>query len=162
MINARATALDQTLLSTPLNQHYQFGGADKIPLPAQVIDDWADNLIGAQYLEMPKGSQTRVSLTIRAVEADHAAYISLKAKEFEQDVPMDLPTEVAVTPDQPLVMNIRFDNPQQRKAFSFHLLGHGVGAIEISDFSVVTEQPEQAAQPEYLDDIRNESEAQSS
>ena len=162
LIDARATALGQTLSPTPFNQHYQFGSADKIALPAQVTNDWTDNLIGAQYLEMPKGSQTRVSLTIRALEADHAAYISLKAKEFERDVPMDLPTEVAVTPEQPLVMNISFDNPQQRKAFSFHLLGHGVGAIEISDFSVVTELPDQTDQPEYLDDMQADQELQSS
>lgn len=166
LISARATALGQTLLPTPLNQRYQFGSAEKIPLPAQVSNDWTDNLIGAQYLEMPKGSQTRVSLTIRALEADHAAYISLKAKEFEQDVAMDLPTDVAVTPEQPLVMDISFDNPQQRKAFSFHLLGHGVGAIEISDFSVVTELPGQPEQPEYLDeyldDGQDDSEVQSS
>lgn len=162
LISARATALDQSLLLTPLNQHYQFGSTDKIPLPAQVTNDWTDNLIGAQYLEMPKGSQTRVSLTIRAVDTDHTAFISLKAKEFEQDVAMDLPTDVAVTSEQPLVMNIRFDNPQPRKAFSFHLLGHGLGAIEISDFSVVTELPDQVDQPEYLDDMQDDSEAQSS
>ena len=161
-VSARATALDQTLFTTPLNQHYQFGSAEKIPLPAQVSNDWTDNLIGAQYLEMPKGTRTRVSLSIRAVDADHAAYISLKAKEFEQDVPMDLPTNVAVTNDQPLVMDIHFDNPQPRKAFSFHLLGHGTGAIEISDFSVVTELPEQLDQPEYLDAMQDDSEPQSS
>ncbi|SCX63292.1 Phosphoglycerol transferase MdoB [Pseudomonas sp. NFACC32-1] len=162
LIKARAVALDQTLLPTPLNQRYQFGSSERIPLPAQVSNDWTDNLIGAQYLEMPKGSQTRVSLNIRAVDANHAAYISLKAKEFERDVPMDLPTDVAVTSDQPLVMDISFDNPQARKAFSFHLLGHGEGAIEISDFSVVTELPEQTDQPEYLDDMQDDSEAQSS
>ncbi|WP_434559666.1 LTA synthase family protein [Pseudomonas sp. Z4-20] len=159
LISARATALDQTLLTTSLNQPYQFGSAEKIPLPAQVTNDWTDNLIGAQYLEMPKGTRTRVSLTIRAVDTDHAAYISLKAKEFERDVPMDFPTEVAVTSDQPLVMDIHFDNPQPRKAFSFHLLGHGTGAIEISDFSVITELPDQ---PEYLDDMQDDSEPQSS
>ncbi|CAH0138099.1 LTA synthase family protein [Pseudomonas mediterranea] len=162
LVSARATALDQTLLRTPLNQHYQFGSTEKIPLPAQVSNDWTDNLIGAQYLEMPKGSRTRVSLSIRAIEADHTAYISLKAKEFERDVPMELPTDVAVTPEQPLVMNIHFDNPQTRKAFSFHLLGHGTGAIEISDFSVVTELPDQMDQPEYLDDMQDDSQAQSS
>ncbi|MCJ8207475.1 LTA synthase family protein [Pseudomonas sp. RGM2987] len=156
LIDARAAALGQTLSPTPLKQHYQFGSADKIALPAQVTNDWTDNLIGAQYLEMPKGSQTRVSLTIRALDADHAAYISLKAKEFERDVPMDLPTDVAVTPEQPLVMNISFNNPQPRKAFSFHLLGHGVGAIEISDFSVVTELLDQTDQPQYLDDMQDE------
>lgn len=162
LISARATALDRTLLHTPLNQHYQFGSADQIPLPAQITNDWTDNLIGAQYLEMPKGSQTRVSLTIRALGPDNAAYISLKAKEFEQDVAIDLPTEVAVTPEQPLVMNIRFDNPQPRKAFSFHLLGHGVGAIEISDFSVVTELPEQTEPSDYLNLVQENSDAQSS
>ncbi|WP_434696329.1 LTA synthase family protein [Pseudomonas sp. Z1-14] len=162
LISARANALDQTLLSSSVNQHYQFGSAEKITLPAQVSNDWTDNLIGAQYLEMPKGTRTRVSLTIRAVENDHAAYISLKAKEFEQDVTMDLPTDVTVTADQPLVMDIHFDNPQPRKAFSFHLLGHGTGAIEISDFSVVTELLEQTDQPEYLDDMQDDSEAQSS
>lgn len=162
LVAARATALGQSLSATALNQRYQFGSTEKIPLPAQVSNDWTDNLIGAQYLEMPKGSQTRVSLTIRAVEPDHAAYISLKAKEFERDVPMDLPTDVAVTPEQPLVMNISFDNPQPRKAFSFHLLGHGVGAIEISDFSVVTELPDQTDQPEYLDDMQDEGDLQSS
>lgn len=165
LISARATALDQTLLSTPLNQHYQFGSTEKIPLPAQVTNDWTDNLIGAQYLEMPEGSQTRVSLTIRAIDPTDAAYISLKAKEFEQDVPMDLPTEVAVTSEQPLVMNIRFDNPKPRKAFSFHLLGHGVGAIEISDFSVITELPDPVHptdESQYLDDISEGTAAQSS
>ncbi|WP_260958387.1 LTA synthase family protein [Pseudomonas citri] len=162
LIDARATALGQTLLGTPQNQHYQFGSTEKIPLAAQATNDWTDNLIGAQYLEMPQGSQTRVSLTIRALEATPAAYISLKAKEFEREVPMGLPTNVAVTPEQPLVMDIRFDNPQPRKAFSFHLLGHGSGAIEISDFSVVIELPEQADPPLYLGEGEAGHEVQSS
>ena len=152
-ISARAEALDRTLLRTPLNQRYQFGSPAIIPLQAQIKDDWADNLIGAQYLEMPKGSQTRVRLTVRSVDPQEKVYILLKAKELEQDVPLGLPQEMLVTGDQPLEMNFSFDNPESRKAFSFHLLGYGVGAVEVSDFTVITEDP---GQPESLDDIPDE------
>ena len=131
----------------------QFGSPAIIPLQAQIKDDWADNLIGAQYLEMPKGSQTRVRLTVRSLDPQEKVYILLKAKELEQDVPLGLPEEMLVTGDQPLEMNFSFDNPESRKAFSFHLLGYGVGAIEVSDFTVITEDP---GQPESLDDIPDE------
>lgn len=158
-IAARASALDLSLLRTPLNQRYQFGSANVIPLQAQIKDDWADNLIGAQYLEMPKGSHTRVRLTVRSVDPQQAAYIQLKAKEFEQDVHLGLPTEMVATADQPLEMDFSFDNPQPRKAFSFHLLGYGLGAVEVSDFSVITELP---GQQDLLDEIPEEDTAQSS
>lgn len=143
-VQARASALDQSVMGSPLNQHYQFGSATVIPLQPEIKDDWADNLIGAQYLEMPKGSQTRVRLTVRSADPQQDAYIVLKAKEFEQEVLVGLPTEeMLVTPDQPLEMDFSFDNTESRKAFSFHLLGHGLGAIEVTDFSVVTEAPGQ-------------------
>ncbi|WP_207245004.1 MULTISPECIES: LTA synthase family protein [unclassified Pseudomonas] len=143
LVSARAANLDRSLLQSPLNQHYQFGSPAIIPLQAQIKDDWADNLIGAQYLEMPKGSQTRVRFTVRSADPQQNAYILLKGKELEQDVPLGLPDEMLVTPDQPLQMDFRFDNPQTRKAFSFHLLGYGLGAVEVSDFSVITELPGQ-------------------
>jgi hypothetical protein len=158
-ITARATALDQSLLRTPLNQHYQFGSPAIIPLQAQIKDDWADNLIGAQYLEMPKGSQTRVRLTVRSVDPQQNAYILLKAKELERDVQLGLPAEMVVTADQPLEMDFSFDNPQSRKAFSFHLLGYGLGAVEVIDFSVITELP---GAPEVQDETPVDSSAQSS
>lgn len=150
-IAARATALDHSLLRTPLNQHYQFGSSAIIPLQTAIKDDWADNLIGAQYLEMPKGSLTRVRLTVRSVDPQQDAYILLKAKEREQDVPLGLPAEMIVTADQPLEMHFSFDNPQPRKAFSFHLLGYGLGAVEVSDFSVITELPGQDDLPTNID-----------
>lgn len=152
-ITARAEALDRTLLTTPLNQRYQFGSPNVIPLQAQIKDDWADNLIGAQYLEMPKGTQTHVRLTVKAIDTQQTTYIQLKAKEFEQDVQLGLPDEMQVTADQPLTMDFRFDNPQSRKAFSFHLLGYGLGAVEVSDFTVITQTP---GQEEQLDDDHDE------
>ncbi|MFC6336690.1 sulfatase-like hydrolase/transferase [Pseudomonas sp. CCM 7891] len=158
-ITARATALNHSLLRTQLNQHYQFGSPAIIPLKAQIKDDWADNLIGAQYLEMPKGSHTRVRLTVRSLDPQQDAHIQLKAKEFEQDVQLGLPAEMTVTADQPLEMDFSFENPQSRKAFSFHLLGYGLGAVEVSDFSVVTELP---GAPEVLDEPAVDLSAQSS
>ncbi|UST81823.1 LTA synthase family protein [Pseudomonas siliginis] len=158
-IAARADALDLSLLRTPLNHRYQFGSNNIIPLQAQIKDDWADNLIGAQYLEMPKGSHTRVRLTVRSVDPQQAAYIQLKAKEFEQDVQLGLPAEMVATADQPLEMDFSFENPQPRKAFSFHLLGYGNGAVEVSDFSVITELP---GQDDILDDVPEDDTAQSS
>lgn len=141
-----------------MNQHYQFGSPAIIPLQAQIKDDWADNLIDAQYLEMPKGSLTRVRLTVRSVDPQQNAYILLKAKELEQDVQLGLPAEMVVTADQPLELDFSFDNPPSRKAFSFHLLGYGLGAVEVSDFSVITELPEAL---DVLDENLVDSSAQS-
>ena len=140
-IGALAGVLDQSLLQTPLNLRYQFGGPAPIKLRKRIHDDWADNLIGAQYLEMPGGSHTRVRIKVRSLDPRHVAYIQLKAKQLEQDVPLGLPAEVAVTTDQPLEMDFSFDNPTERKAFSFHLLGYGGGKVEVSDFSVITALP---------------------
>ena len=136
-----AATLDQSLLHTPLNLRYQFGGPAAIALHSRIRDDWADNLIGAQYLEMPKGSHTRVRVKVRSLDPQHTAYIQLKAKEREQDVPLGLPEEIAVTAGEPLELEFGFDNPSLRKAFSFHLLGYGDGTVEVSDFSVITAMP---------------------
>ncbi|MNO84396.1 Lipoteichoic acid synthase 1 [compost metagenome] len=140
-LGALAGVLDQSLLQTPLNLRYQFGGPSPIRLRKRIKDDWADNLIGAQYLEMPEGSHTRVRVKVRSLDPKRAAYIQLKAKQLEQDVPLGLPDEVKVTADEPLEMEFSFDNPTARKAFSFHLLGYGGGQVEVSDFSVITALP---------------------
>ncbi|WP_028634231.1 LTA synthase family protein [Pseudomonas parafulva] len=140
-VGALAAVLDQSLLQTPLNLRYQFGGPSPIQLRKRIHDDWADNLIGAQYLEMPQGSHTRVRVKVRSLDPKRAAFIQLKAKQMEQEVALGLPAEVKVTAKKPLEMEFRFDNPVERKAFSFHLLGYGGGQVEVSDFSVITALP---------------------
>lgn len=67
-LNLLAANLDQSLLQTPLNLRYQFGGPAPIALQERIRDDWADNLIGAQYLEMPEGTRTKVRLKVRALD----------------------------------------------------------------------------------------------
>lgn len=75
------------------------------------------------------------------------ASIQLKAKEFEKDVQIGLPEAMVLTAGRPLEMDFRFNNPQSRKAFSFHLVGYGVGTVEVSDFTVVTKARTQRQTP---------------
>jgi hypothetical protein len=141
MVAARATLLDQSLLSGQLGQHYQFAKRDKVKLKESVQDDWTANLVGAQYLELPQGSQTTVHLKVRALNLDKkGVQLLLKTKEFDRDVALDIPTLPLLTRSKPIELSFSFDNLQARKAFSFHLLGQGRGLIEITDFTV-TSQP---------------------
>jgi len=146
-----ATTLDRSLLQSPLNLRYQFGGTNRIALGKHADNDWTDNLIGAQYLEMPEGSRTRIRLEVRALDPAHVAHLQLKAKEFEQDVQVGLPEQMVATADEPMVLEFDFYNPSVRKAFSFHLLGYGEGEIEISDFSVITAMPGEEDKLDELD-----------
>ncbi|NQD95922.1 sulfatase-like hydrolase/transferase, partial [Pseudomonas sp. CrR25] len=138
-ISQRARLLDQSLRAAEAPQHYQFANRAPITLKASTGDDWADNLVGAQYLELPRGSRTTVSLQVRAVHLDrHGARLQLKAKEYDRDVALPLPELPLLQAGQPLELSFAFDNLAARKAFSFHLLGQGQGAIEITDFRVAS------------------------
>ncbi|MGV8843653.1 MAG: LTA synthase family protein [Pseudomonas sp.] len=140
LIAQRAEQLDQSLSNGQVGQRYQFASRERIELNPTAANDWADNLIGAQYLELPKGTHTQVTLKIRAVSMDkQGATMVLKAKEFDQDVAVLIPPLPPLRVGQPLEISFGFDNPTTRKAFSFHLLGQGRGAIEIIDFSVLSE-----------------------
>src|SRR5690606_10431475 len=69
----------------------------------------------------------------------NGARLLLKAKEFEQNSALDIPELPLLVSGKSIELSFTFDNPQTRKAFSFHLLGEGRGSIEIVDFSVVSE-----------------------
>ncbi|HEX5842156.1 MAG TPA: LTA synthase family protein [Pseudomonas sp.] len=137
LISQRASLLDQSLRANQAEQHYQFANSAPIKLKSRVSDDWADNLVGAQYLTLDKDTQTTVTLKIRALRLDkQGARLQLKTKEFDRDVALPIPQLPLLTRDQPLEVSFSFDNLTARKAFSFHLLGQGSGAIEVLDFSV--------------------------
>jgi phosphoglycerol transferase MdoB-like AlkP superfamily enzyme len=158
LVSERAVLLDQSLSNGQIGQQYQFANNERINLKAAAKDDWADNLIGAQYLELPQGTRTKVTLTIRAVRmAKQGAKLLLKTKEFDRDVAGLIPELPALKPGQTLNVSFGFDNLETRKAFSFHLLGEGRGAIEITDFSVVTEP---LLAPDMLDLEKTEESAQ--
>lgn len=138
-VSLRAELLDRSLSDGQGNQLLQFASNERIRLRPTPGDDWADNLIGAQYLELPKGTQTRVTLKVNALNVDEAgATLRLKTKEFDRDVLINVPEIPLLKKGQPVELNFAFDNLDTRKAFSFHLMGEGKGSIEITDFSVET------------------------
>ncbi|MDR7023030.1 LTA synthase family protein [Pseudomonas peli] len=138
LISQQAALLDQSLSNGgQIKQSYQFANQQPIRLKPSVSDDWADNLVGAQYLTLGAATQTTVTLKIRALRMDKkGATLQLKTKEYDRDVDVAIPPLPLLTRDKPVQVSFTFDNPQARKAFSFHLLGQGQGAIEIIDFSV--------------------------
>lgn len=139
LVSQRAELLDRSLSDGQGNQLLQFASNERIRLRTTPGDDWADNLIGAQYLELPKGTQTTVTLKINALKmADSGATLRLKTKEFDRDVLINIPEIPLLKEGQPLELSFAFDNLDTRRAFSFHLVGEGKGAIEITDFSVET------------------------
>ncbi|UUD64874.1 LTA synthase family protein [Pseudomonas seleniipraecipitans] len=139
LVSQRAELLDRSLSDGQGNQLLQFASNERIRLRTTPGDDWADNLIGAQYLELPKGTQTTVTLKINALKmAASGATLRLKTKEFDRDVLINIPEIPLLKEGQPLELSFAFDNLDTRKAFSFHLVGEGKGAIEITDFSVET------------------------
>ncbi|SHL74215.1 LTA synthase family protein [Phytopseudomonas punonensis] len=138
-VSLRAELLDRSLTDGQGNQVLQFASNERIRLSQNPSDDWADNLIGAQYLELPKGTQTRVTLKINALNMSEAgATLRLKTKEFDRDVLINMPEIPRLKKGQPVEVSFAFDNLDTRKAFSFHLIGEGKGSIEITDFSVET------------------------
>ena len=139
LLALQSNHLDHSLLSEQTDQQYQFATRERINLKQTSRDDWADNLVGAQYLELPEGTHTTVKLSIRALNPmAKGAQFLLKAKEFDREVLLPIPVLPTLEYGQPMLLSFGFDNIQERKAFSFHLLAQGQGAIEISDFSVST------------------------
>nr|WP_286675071.1 LTA synthase family protein [Pseudomonas subflava] len=140
LVSQRAALLDQSITGGQVGQRYQFANRERIDLKTESSDEWADNLIGAQYLEMPKGTRTRVTVKIEAVRLDRqGATLRLLTKEFDRNNSLAIPTLPPLKRGESIELSFDFNNPETRKAFSFHLLGEGHGAIRISDFSVVTE-----------------------
>nr|WP_288357219.1 LTA synthase family protein [uncultured Pseudomonas sp.] len=138
-VSLRAELLDRSLTDGQDNQVLQFASNARIRLSPTPGDDWADNLIGAQYLELPKGTQTRVTLKINALNMSAAgATLRLKTKEFDRDVLINVPEIPVLKKGKPVEVSFAFENLDTRKAFSFHLVGEGKGSIEITDFSVET------------------------
>jgi phosphoglycerol transferase MdoB-like AlkP superfamily enzyme len=137
LIAQQAALLDQSVSGQLNAEHYQFANSQPVSLSSEVGNDWTDNLIGAQYLSLKPATQTTVTLKVRGIDlGEQGARLQLKTKEYDRDVVLDIPDIPLLTREQPVELSFSFDNPVQRKAFSFHLLGQGDGEIEILDFSV--------------------------
>ncbi len=122
-----------------LGQEFQFATHERIRLKPETHNDWTDNLIGAQYLEMPKNSRTTVTLKIRALQMDPQRRPGdAETKEFERDVPIPVPDIPRLLKGKPLDMSFTFVTTRKRARPSPSTCSPRAGIIEISDFHVVT------------------------
>lgn len=139
-LSRQAERLNRSLMDSDDTQRFDFADRTRIHLKGAAGSDWEDSLVGAQYLALPAGSRTTLTLRIRALAlGKEGARLILKAKEYDRDLPHLTPPLPTLTARQPIDLQIAFDNPVARRAFSFHLLGEGRGTIEITEFSVSSE-----------------------
>jgi hypothetical protein len=145
-IQSLATRLNQSMSLQSEEQDFMFAQGDKRTLKAKQGNEWTDNLIGAQYLEFASGTRTHVSLRIKALKTDkYGAKLTLSLKEFDRDSDVHAPELPLIRQGQDIAIEFDVDNPNGRKAFSFHLLGTGKGKIQIDEFRVtVRKMPEQS------------------
>jgi len=121
----------------------QFANGEIRQLPEKMVNEWSENLIGAQYLDFPEKSKIHVSMRIKAVKAGkEGIQLKLNLRQYEYLV-IDIPH-----PAFPLLhtgeeakIAFDFDNPEARQAFSFHLFGEGKDpAVQIEQFSVTVDR----------------------
>lgn len=140
---AMASVLDHKLVSTKQIQSLQFARGQERQLSEKKGNEWAENLIGAQYLDFPAGSKVRVAIRIKALKAQpEGIQMKLTLRQFEQEV-----TSIAheafplLYKDGETHLEFSFDNPKSRQAFSFHLTRIGKDSlIKLEDFRVIIDK----------------------
>src|SRR5690606_15755737 len=119
----QAERLNRSLLGRGGAQRFEFANHTRIRLKGAAGSDWEDSLVGAQYLELAAGTRTTLTLRVRALKLGKGgARLILKAKEYDRDLPHLTPPLPTLTAQEPIDLQIAFDNPVARRAFSFHLL----------------------------------------
>ena len=140
---ARAAVLDNKLIAAGGPQLMRFANGEIRRLPEKVVNEWSENIVGAQYLDFPEKSKTHVSMRIKAVEAgDDGIQLKLNLRQYEH-----LVTDISYPPF-PLLhtgevteIAFDFDNHKERRAFSFHLFGEGRdAAVKIEEFNVTVDR----------------------
>lgn len=134
-----AALLDHKLTVGVENQLLQFGHGEIRPLPEKIRNEWTDNLVGAQYLDFPENSRVAVDIRVKAVAAeDVGVQLKLVLRQFEKEVAgITYPPFPLLKKGEECHIEFAFDNPQSRKAFSFHLVGEGKNSsIQLQKFEV--------------------------
>jgi hypothetical protein len=117
----------------------RFADGEVHRLPEKVVNEWNENLIGAQYLDFPAQSKVHVSMRIRAVEAgQEGVRLRLNLRQFEHLVTdIDHPPFPVLQAGDEAEIAFDFENLKARQAFSFHLVGEGRdAAVQIEEFNV--------------------------
>jgi len=134
-----ASFLDHKLTEGMKTQRLQFGHGEIRALPEKIRNEWADNLVGAQYLDFPKDASVDVDIRIKAVTAaPEGIQLKLVMRQFEYEVGgIDHPPFPVLKAGEECTVRFSFGNPEARKSFSFHLVGEGANSsIQLQKFEV--------------------------
>ena len=134
-----AYALDHSLDAGGGEREMRFADGDIRALPETLRNEWIDNVVGAQYLDFPKGSRVHVSIKLTAPR-DNASDVQMKLtlRAWEHEVGgIEYPPFPLLKPGESAALEFDFKNEKQRQSFSFHLFGEGVKSrIQIDEFTV--------------------------
>jgi hypothetical protein len=142
---ALAAALDHKLISRQDVQVMKFAGGEIRKLPEKLLpeSEWSENLAGAQYLNFPAASKVHVSIRVKAVQAPkNGIQLKLFIRQYE------ILTDNIPFPEFPVLhtgeeggIEFDFENPKDRKSFSFHLVGEGKNAsVQMLEFNVTVDR----------------------
>jgi len=142
---ALAAALDHKLTSRQDVQVMKFAGGEIRNLPEKLLpeSEWSENLAGAQYLNFPAGSKVHVSIRVKAVQApENGIQLKLFIRQYEiltGNIPF--PEFPILHTDEEGGIEFDFENPKEKKSFSFHLVGEGKNAsVQMLEFNVMVDR----------------------
>lgn len=134
-----AYALDHVYDAGDRERVMRFANGTLRALPEKLINEWTDNVIGAQYLDFPEGSKVHVSIKLKA-PPDNGSDVQMKLnlRSWEKEVGgIDYPPFPVLKPGESTALEFDFVNRQAMRSFSFHLFGEGVKShIQIDEFTV--------------------------
>lgn len=136
------TTLDRKLHNVDATRVLQFASGEMRRLPDKILNEWSDNLIGAQYIDFPANAKVKVNIRYKAVETPETGiHLKLLLKQWES------PRDDIKVPEFPIlrageegVVEFKFKTPEAGQNFSFHLLGEGENSIiQMDEFSVTVQ-----------------------
>ena len=137
-----AGALDRKLLPKAGARVLNFADGEIRPLPEKIRSEWSDTLVGAQGLDFPAKSRVHVSIRVKMLQAPpEGVQLKLILKMWEHTIhSIPLPEFPVLRAQEEGTVEFTFDNPEERRSFSFHLLGEGKDAVvQMEEFRVSVE-----------------------
>lgn len=137
-----AGALDRKLLPKAGARVLDFADGEIRPLPEKIRSEWSDTLVGAQGLDFPANSKVHVSIRVKMLQAPpEGVQLKLILKMWEHTInSIPYPEFPVLRAQEEGTVEFTFDNPEERRSFSFHLLGEGKDAVvQMDEFRVSVE-----------------------
>jgi Sulfatase len=136
---AFAAALDHKIVDRGRSRLLHFANGEILKLPEKITNEWADNLVRAQFLDFPARTKAHVSIEVKALRTPpQGIQLKLIMRQYEMIVGgIDAPPFPVMHAGD--VDRVEFDiyNPKPRLYFSFHLVGAGKdAAIKMEKFDV--------------------------